>query len=333
MLGRTTATPDDARGRRQRGTSRRRSPRRCSTSAARRLDPRGDRRQCWSGRSSSDVVVTSRRLVPCETPAGSRLLERPGGSGRRRGSSAARPAPTGSSSGTPTRSSAAGHQPPVAHPRRVRRPARGDRGAAFYAEVVARIYLSGAVSSMRPRTLWGATAALDDADVRLHRGRRPAVGRPPAALGRARQPGPRRGAPRLAAAHPRDHARLRAGPARGPARRGQRTAPSTRRTKTSTPPSRTGSPAGCPGSGRAAAHRPLAQRPGRQPTCGSTSRTGCSPARCRRWRWSTALLAFAAPPSRRCSGPATPTSGGRCRRRSGSGPARTPRACSIRSSR
>ena len=77
----------------------------------------------------SEVVVTSQRLVPCETPAGSRLL-------------AVAPRACGPRStpfGSPTCSDwvflrhtdaikcGPGHQPPLAHARRVRGPARGHR--------------------------------------------------------------------------------------------------------------------------------------------------------------------------------------------------------------
>ena len=69
-------------------------------------------------RLESEVVVTSRRLVPCETPAGSasagRRGARPTGGGA---TSAVRPAPTGSSSVTWTRSSA-GRAPAGARTRR-----------------------------------------------------------------------------------------------------------------------------------------------------------------------------------------------------------------------
>ena len=60
---------------------------------------------CSSAALESEVVVTSERLVPCETPADSRLLEvRRARCVPRPRPSAARPAPTGCSSATATRS-------------------------------------------------------------------------------------------------------------------------------------------------------------------------------------------------------------------------------------
>ena len=64
-----------------------------------RLDPRRDRASCCARALDSEVVVTSTRLVPCETPAGSRLLEAARARrGPTRAPTAVRPAPTGSSS-------------------------------------------------------------------------------------------------------------------------------------------------------------------------------------------------------------------------------------------
>ncbi len=65
---------------------------------------------------------------------------------------------------------------------------------------------------------------------------------------------------------------------------------------------------------------------------GSISRTGCSRSTRPRWTW----RARCSPSPRStgaCSGRDTPISGGRCRPRSGSGPARTPKGCSTPSSR
>ena len=73
--------------------------------------------------------------------------------------------------------------------------------------------------------------------------------------------------------------------------------------------------------GRAAAHRPLAQRPGRlRPPALPQGRAA---RRCTRRRSSSrqALLALRRAPPRARSGPATPISAARCRRRPGSGPA------------
>ena len=120
-------------------------------------------------------------------------------------------------------------------------------------------------------------------DARLHRRRRPAVGRAAPPLGRARQPRPRRGAARVAACSPRastrrmraglraalvavDAGRLRVGAGarrRAHGRRGLAHAPASRPR-------------------RAAAHRPLAQRSGRvRPSAlpqGPAARR-CTPAR------------------------------------------------------
>ena len=227
------------------------------------------------------------------------------------------------------------HQPPLAHAGRVRGPAGGDGGAGFYA-ALAREYLAGAdePSMTRPTTLWGSgarrldrrllehTAADDRAwDARLLRwdvlgslGHIEGL-RASGLLSVAR---PRAAAPR--AARGRSRRWIAAGSAAAPTRR------------TCTPPSRRGSPAGC--RGWASGCTPAARATTRSPaTSGSTSRTGCS--------WSTPLALDAGrrarSPSRAgtsaCSGRATPTSAARCRRRSGSGPAPTPRGCSTRSSR
>ena len=79
---------------------------------------------------ASNVVVTSQRLVPCETPAGSRLLAvarrvRPEATHVRQ------PDLLGLGLPAPHRRHQvrAGHQPAVAHAGRVRGPARGDGGA------------------------------------------------------------------------------------------------------------------------------------------------------------------------------------------------------------
>ncbi len=129
VLGRTTATPTmlDA------GVSRNVTP----PVATAILDVRST--PDWShdeiaellrARLESEVVVTSRRLVPCETPADSRLLAaanraRPE-SGAVRQSDLLRlglSPPCGRDQGR------TGHQPPVAHAGRIRGSAGGHRGA------------------------------------------------------------------------------------------------------------------------------------------------------------------------------------------------------------
>ena len=167
----------------------------------------------------------------------------------------------------------------------------------------------------RRRTLWSPAAAPDRRHVRLHRGRRPAVGRPAAALGRARQPGPRRGSARVAAAHAARSTRGSApgcAPALAAVERGTGSACLPGR-RTCTRRSRTGSPGACPGSGSGCT--PAAPATIRSPAIsGSFSRTGCSRCTTRRWRW-----------RRRCSlsrrehrdgaaGRGTRTSGERCPR-------------------
>ena len=106
VLGTTTVTPTML----EAGVSRNVTPpvaRRSSTSAARRPGPTTRSARCSSRALDCEVVVTSERLVPCETPAGSRLLAgRAAGAARGSRPSAARPAPTGSSFARPTRSSA-----------------------------------------------------------------------------------------------------------------------------------------------------------------------------------------------------------------------------------
>ena len=129
----------------------------------------------------------------------------------------------------------------------------------------------------------------------LHRGRRPAVGRAAAPLGRARQPRPHRGASRVAAAH---DARARPAPRAACARRSRRWTRAgsrvARATRTCIPRSRTGSPAGCRAS--ASGCTPAARATTRSPaTSGSSSRTGCS--RCTRaaLELADALLALRRP--------------------------------------
>ena len=272
------------------------------------------------------AVRDARRLAAARR----RAAAPPGSAGR----SAVRPAPTGSSSGTPTRSSAG---PAPAGARTLRTNTwtcrRSRRRASFYAELV-RAYLGGDMTSdgRRPRTLWSYRPGREPAHARLHRRRRPALGRPAAALGRARQPRPHRRAARCAApvgagACPAPR-RLASG-ARGgrPGRLRRRTGARGRRTRRS----RTGSPGACPAS--ASGSTPAARATTRSPaTSGSTSRTRCS--RCTRRRSTSPTCCSPSPHGTgRCSGPATPISGGRCRRRWGSGPAPTPKDCSTPSRR
>ena len=160
------------------------------------------------------------------------------------------------------------------------------------------------------------------AAARLHRGRGPALGCAPPALGRARQPRTRRGTAGLRPARPaRDYRRLRRGLRPRSARGGRRTAyGAARRRRTCTPRSRTGSPAGCPAAGERL-HTGRSRND--QVACDlrlylkdrllDAARRGAR-------RWWTALLR-SPPATARRSGPATPTSGARCRRRSASGPA------------
>ncbi len=136
------------------------------------------------------------------------------------------------------------------------------------------------------------------------------MGRPAARLGRARQPGPRRGSPRVGPAHsggipphPRRAARrLGGGRCRNPSRRPG--------TKTCTPRSRTGSPgdSGLPASGCTPAARGTTRSPA---TSGSFSRTVCFTCRTRRWTWWTACSR--SPDTSTVSGRDTPTSGAPCR--------------------
>ena len=156
------------------------------------------------------------------------------------------------------------HQPPLAHAGRVRGPAGGDRGARASTRGLAREYLGGTVAAMAARTLWGSASRARPAAARLHRGRRPAVGRAAPPLGRAREPGPHRGTARLRAARRRASTR---GCARGCA---ARSPPWTRAARRCGPDQEDVHTAvedwltrRLPGIGRAAAHRPLAQRPGR----------------------------------------------------------------------
>ena len=99
--------------------------------------------EVMSAALESEVVVTSKRLVPCETPAHSRLLERePARRGPRRPPTAARPAPTGSSSttGTPSRSARA-RASGRTRPTNVSTCREVTEARSFYAKV-AREYLS-----------------------------------------------------------------------------------------------------------------------------------------------------------------------------------------------
>ena len=163
-------------------------------------------------------------------------------------------------------------------------------------------------------------------------GRRPALGRAAASLGRAREPGPRRGAARLAACSTTaDYTRLRARPprARSSAIDDGELTRHRRGTRTCTPRSRSGSPGGCPASGERL-HTGRSRND--QVACdlrlflkdyaadAARRRAGRWPRRCSASHGGTA----------RCSGRATHTSGARCRRRSDSGRARMPKGCSTR---
>ena len=166
---------------------------------------------------------------------------------------------------------------------------------------------------------------------RLHRRRRPPLGRPAPAAGTcSAASATSRGCAPPACSPPREHARLRAG-LRAALARGRRR-PAARR-------------AGARGRahGRRGLAHPAAARhaaSGCTPAARATTRSRCDlrlylkdqllalhARRARRWprRCSTSRRATAT-----CSGPATPTSGGRCRRRSGSGPAPMPKGSSTR---
>ena len=278
------------------------------------------------------------RLVPCETPADSRLL-----------AAAARVRPEASAFGSPTCSDWVflRHADAIkCGPGTSRRSHTPDEyvdlpevtAARGVLRALARDYLAGADEphGAEADTLWatrapGSTRRMLD----LHRGRRPAVGCAApragtcsAAWATSRACGPRGllTVARARPAPPRACARALAAVERG------RLARRRRRRRTCTPPSRTGSPAGCPALGERLhtgrsrndqvacdlrlylKDRLLALHAARA----RPARTRCSPSP----RGTGA-----------CSGRDTPTSGGRCRRRSGSGPARTPRGCSTPSSR
>ena len=299
VLGRTTATPTML----EAGVSRNVTPPRRQGRPRRPqhagLDPRGDRRRCCERALDSEVVVTSQRLVPCETPAGSaparRRPPRPARSGAVRQPDLLRlgvPAPRW------TRSRRARHQPPLAHAGRVRGPARGDRGARLL------------------RRRWRATTSTGATGDRTHAcgGRArdstaacsttpPADDRPwDARLLRWDVLGSLGHVEGLRASGLLSRARARAAAAGAARRRWRRwtrgrlrVAPGRRRT--CTPRSRTGSPAGCPAwaSGCTPAARATTRS---RATSGSTSRTGCSRSTPRRSTLAEALLAFAAPAPR-----------------------------------
>ena len=173
----------------------------------------------------------------------------------------------------------------------------------------------------------------DRGHVRLHRGRRPAwdarllrwdvLG----SLGHIE--GLRASRLLIAAEYARLRAGLRAALARGG--RGPLRGLAARR-RTCTPRSRPGSPAGCPAIGERL-HTGRSRNDQVATDSGSSSRTRCSTLHAARARAGGRAARVRAAGIARCSGRDTPTSGGRCRRRSGSGPGPTPRACSTRSSR
>ena len=324
---------DDARGRREPERHAARRRRRSSTSAARPTGPTTRWPTCCVSRSTSNVVVTSQRLVPCETPAGSRLL-----------ATARRVRPEATTFGSPTcsdwvflrhtdaikcgpgtsrRSHTAG---------RVRRSARGHRRAGVLRRAgagVSRRRRGRVTQGLRPSgprrgrsdgSMLAYTAGDDRPwDARLLRW--DVLG----SLGhieglRAVAPA---GAPR-ACPPPR-------GSPRGAGRGGRRPAPGVAAAR------------GRAHRGRGLAHPPPARASasGCTPAAPATTRSPCD----LRLYLKDRLLALhagaldagrgAARASPRatapCSGPDTPISAGRCRRRWDSGPGRTPRACSIRS--
>ena len=326
---------DDARGRHQpqrhaaRGEGGARHPQHAE------LDARGDRPDARARRSSRRWWSPPTRLVPCETPAHSRLLAaRPAGAAGRRAPTAARPAPTGCSCddrdaikcgpGTSRRSHTADEcvdLPEVTEARAF----YGARGAGVPAVRAERR------RERQAATLWSSAALARRADAAVHRGRRPRVGRAAPALGHPRQPrATSRGcgarAAQRARAPPRCRGALRRALGAADARRARRSAPSTR---TSTRRWSSGSPRRLGALGERVHTGPVAQRPGRGGPAALPQGPRARPARAGHWNWRTRCSPSRARTARR-SGRATPTSGARCRRRPGCGRRATPRGCSTR---
>ena len=280
----------------------------------------------------SSVVVTSRRLVPCETPAGSKLL-----------ATAMRVRPESRQFGSPTCSdwvflrhvdaikcgpgtSQLSHTPDeyVDLP-------EVSAARTFYANWCAPTW-RGAERSHADDTLERRLGSRSEA-VPVHRGRRSAVGCPAAPLGRAGKPGARR---RAAGLRPADAPESTPGCGEGCA---PRFAPWTG--------------AGSPSAPRhedvhTAVEDWLTRR---EPGIGERLHTGRSrndqvacdlrlylkdrllEHSCRRRRSGRRHCSPSPAGTGACSGPGTRTSAGRCRHRPACGPAPTPRDCSTPSKR
>ncbi len=289
-----------------------------------RLDPRGARARCCERRSDARSWSPPTAWCPARRRPAPVCSPPRGGSGRRRRRSAVPPAPTGCSCATPTPSSAgpapAGARTPPTSTWTCPKSLRRD---AFYADVVPSLpggalmasaqaddALDRRARAARRRDVLDYTAAETGPGMRgCCAGTSSAAWVTSKALRASRlltgaeyQPAPPGTASGAGGGGRRP--RCRWAPTRGRPHRGRGLAH---------PPA--------PGQRGTAAHRPLAQRPGRlRPAALSEG----PPARgCTRRRStladSAAPVRRAAPPTR--SGPGTPTSAARCRRRSGSGPA------------
>ena len=113
---------------------------------------------------ASNVVVTSQRLVPCETPAGSRLLGG-GAAGAAGGAHLRQPDLLGLGVPPPYRRGQvrSRDQPPVAHAGRVRGPAGGVGRSCVLCRVGARLPRGGCGVTRKAATLWTAVATPDAA--------------------------------------------------------------------------------------------------------------------------------------------------------------------------
>ena len=297
ILGRTTVTPDHARGRRQpeRHASGRQGGARRAQHAG--LDPRGDRARCWSGRST-------RRRRDLPSPGALRDAGRlasarhatagPAGGARR---SAVPPAPTGSSSaqadaikcgpGTSRRSHTADEYVDLPEVTAARR---------FYARPGPRLPVGALMADGPPSaTLWSAERLRIERDCSTTPRARTGPGMRASCAGMcsavsatskgckasglltsARLRRLRRGLRRALAAV--DAGRLTL----GPSQEDVHTAVEDWLTRR------------LPGSGRAAAHRPLAQRPGRLRSPAVSQGRAASTSTRRRSTLADALLRFAA---------------------------------------
>ena len=263
VLGRTTATPTmlDA------GVSRNVTPPVATAILDVRSTPDWTHEEIadlLKARLESEVVVTSRRLVPCETPAGSGLLD-----------AAARARPAAARFGSPTCSDWVflRHVDAIkAGPGTSRRSHTADEYVDLPEVTAARGVLCGgwrgsiSAASMTP----AGVDALGLRQVRPTRacsiytaGRRSRVGCAPPPLGRARQPRPHRGSPRFGSARRAGSRAAAPGTARRARRRRSRPAPARRRSGGRALGRRGVAHPPAPGARRAAAYRTLAQRPGR----------------------------------------------------------------------